>query len=71
MVIKNKDMKNIYAIRRGETDVNKNGKYSGRTDIIADRKRLGELELALKEKSVRFEVVFEDEWKKKFNEMMS
>ena len=38
---------------------------------MADRKRLGELELALKEKSVRFEVVFEDEWKRKLNEMMS
>lgn len=36
----------------------------------ADRKRIGELQLALKEMPVKFEVVFEDEWKRKLNEML-
>lgn len=37
---------------------------------MADRKRLGELQLAFKEKKIKFEVVFEDEWKRKLNEML-
>jgi hypothetical protein len=38
---------------------------------MAECKKIGELALALKEMPVRFEVVFEDEWKNKINTLFS
>ncbi|MFH1030497.1 MAG: DEAD/DEAH box helicase family protein [bacterium] len=37
----------------------------------AKKKNIDELELALKNKDIKFEVVFEDEWKRKVNELLN